>query len=428
MKHFIQKEIQAFDTFDKNGKRLIIVNLLYSMVFPFVIIFSTAFVNRATGNQVIAIINSFGFVAGMVAGNFTNGNLLQKGINIRYLFSVGMFLSIASTFLMMLLVKASIGGYIFFYGFFSGLGSGLYWSNRQFLSLLVTTEDNRNFFSSLDQFFIVFFNAVIPFLFGTVVIGIGRNTGWFDEIRAYQLMAAFMVLLIVYAMVLIIRSTFTSPEIKRFNYFRFSKLWQLHRIFAMLFGFVSGGFLFFMPLLILNVAGDETVLGKIEITMAIISVTVIYTLGRITAAKHRAKMMFTGALVVISGGIILSSTILNNQMIAELFKISFIGVIVMKICQVIAEPVINVAYASTKLSNFEKASKIESRDSYTYVFDNEMFVGLGRILGGVVFIVLNYWVSPIGALQYVFIILGLLQIITALIIKKVTGIKVNTDN
>jgi len=423
MNKFIRKEIEAFDTFDKNGKRLIIVNLLYSMVFPFVIIFSTAFINRATGNQVIAVYNSFGFVAGMIAGNFGNGKLLQKGMNIRYLFSAGMFFSIASTFLMMLLVKASIGGYIIFFGFFSGLGSGLYWSNRQFLSFMVTNEENRNFFSSLDQFFVVFFNAVIPFLFGTLFISLGRETGWFDEIRAYQLMAAFMVVLILYAITLILKSSFTSPVIKKFVHFRFSKLWQLHRVFALLFGFVSGGFLFFMPLLILNVAGDETVLGKIELTMAIISVSVIYTLGRITAAKHRSKMMFIGALVVIAGGLFLSSTIKTGETFLDLVKYSFLGVIVMKICQVTAEPVINVAYASTKLSNFEKASKIEDRDSYTYVFDNEIFVGIGRILGGVLFIMLNNYISPIGALQYVFVILGGLQIITSLIIKKVTAIK-----
>jgi YQGE family putative transporter len=425
IRKFIQNEIRAFDTFDSNGKRLIIVNLLYAMVFPFVIIFSTAYINRATGNQVIAIINSFGFVGGMVAGNFSNGKLLQKGINIRYLFSAGMFFSIASTFLMMLFVKSSIGGYIIFYGFFSGLGSGLYWSNRQFLSLLVTNEENRNFFASLDQFFIIFFNAIIPFLFGTLFISLGRETGWFDEIMAYQLMAAFMVVLILYAIRLILKSTFASPEIKKFVHFRFSKLWQLHRVFALLFGFVSGGFLFFMPLLILNVAGDETVLGKIELTMAIVSVSVIYTLGRITAVNHRSKMMFVGALVVVAGGFFLSSTINNDKMFLELVKYSFLGVIIMKICQVAAEPVINVAYASTKLSNFEKATKIENRDSYTYVFDNEVFVGVGRIMGGLVFISLNYWVSSIGALQYIFIILGLLQIITSLIIKKVTAIKVS---
>jgi len=426
MKNFIQKEIRAFDTFDKNGKRLIIVNLLYSMVFPFVIVFSTAFVNRATGNQVMAVVNSFGFVAGMVAGNFINGKLLQRGINIRYLFSIGMFLSIASTFLMMLLVKPNIGVYIIFFGFFSGLGSGLFWSNRQFLSFLVTNEDNRNFFASLDQFFIVFFNALVPFVFGTLIIGLGRKTGWFDEIWAYRLTAAVMVMLIGYAMALILKSSFTSPVIKRFNYFSFSKIWQMHRVFALLFGLVSGGFLFFMPLLILNVAGDETVLGKIELSMALISVMVIYTLGRITAAKHRPKMMFFGALVVIAGGLVLSQTIMNEELVFNVFKISFLGVIIMKISQVTAEPVINMAYASTKLSDFEKAAAIENRDSYTYVFDNELFVGLGRIFSGILFITLNNLISSIGALQYVFIILGLLQIITALIIKKLTNVRISS--
>jgi MFS transporter, YQGE family, putative transporter len=421
---FIKKEAKAFDTFDKDGKRLIVVNILYAMVFPFIILFSTAFVNRATGDQVIAVVNGFGFGIGLILGNLTNGLLLQRKADIRWLFSVGMFLSIASTFLMMLLVDHTIGFYIIFYGLFSGFGSGLYWSNRQFLSFLVTKEDNRNFFASLDQFFIIFFNAFIPFFFGTIIIMFGRRTGLFDEILAYQGVAAIMVVLMIYAMILVLKSNFKSPEMKRFTFWKFCKQWKMHRILVALVGFVQSGFMYFIPLLILNIAGDETVLGKIELTTALISVTVIYILGRITAAKHRSKLMLIGAAVVTLGGIIVSFTIENHELVLTVVKVSFLGVIAMKVCQVIADPIINIAFTSTNLSDIEKASKIENRVSYTYVFDNEIFLTVGRILGGLVFIVINYAFSPMAALQYIFIILGVFQILSSILVKKLTAIKV----
>lgn len=424
MVNFIKKETKAFDTFDKDGKRLIIVNILYAMVFPFIFLFSTAFVNRATGDQVIAIINGFGFGAGLILGNFTNGMLLIRKADIRWLFAGGMFLSIASTFVMMLFVDHTIGFYIFFYGMFSGFGSGFYWSNRQYLSYLVTNEENRNFYASLDQFFIIFFNAFIPFFFGTIIIMFGRRTGLFDEIQAYQGVAALMVLMIIYAVILVLKSNFKSPEMKRFTFWRFCRLWNTHRILVVLVGFVQSGFMYFIYLLILNVAGDETVLGKIELTTALISVLVIYILGRVTAAKHRSTLMMIGAAVVTLGGVIVSFTIENNEILFSIAKISFLGIIAMKICQVIAEPIINIAYSSTNLSDIEKASKIENRVGYTYIFDNEIFMNIGRGVGGLLFIIINYALSPMAALQYIFIILGVFQVLSSVLIKKLTAIKV----
>ncbi len=425
MINFIKKEIKAYDTFDADGKRLIIVNILYAMVFPFIIIFSTAFVNRATGDQAIAIVNSFGFGAGLILGNLTNGLLLRRNVDIRILFSIGLFLSMASTFLMMVFVDQTIGYAIFFYGLAAGYGNGFYWSNRQFISYLVTNESNRNFFASVDYFFITFFNAFIPFLFGTIVIWLGRKTGWYDEILAYRGFAAIMMLLMVYTVVLTLRSSFKSPKLSRFTYFKFNRLWRKHRILITLVGFVQSGFMFFIPLLILNVAGDETVLGKIEVTIALVSITVIYILGRVTSAKHRTKIMLLGAGFLTIGGVVVALTIDNHQLIFDIMKISFVGVVVMKIFQVTAEPFINMAFAATNLSDIEKASKIENRDSYTYVFDNDIFMNFGRIFGGVCFLILNYLLSPIAALQYIFIILGLSQVFSSILIKKLTAIPVS---
>ena len=105
-------------------------------------------------------------------------------------------------------------------------------------------------------------------------------------------------------------------------------------------------------------------------------------------------------------------------------KISFFGVVIMKIFQVAAEPIINVAFASTNLSDIEIASKSQHRDSYAYVFDNDIFMNLGRIAGGTLFILLNYLISPLGALKYVFIILGISQLVSAILIKRLNNVPV----
>lgn len=141
---------------------------------------------------------------------------------------------------------------------------------------------------------------------------LGRTTGWYDEIFAYQAVAGIMVILMIYAVVLVLKSSFTSPVINKFIYNKFHRVWNKHRVLVLLFGFLQSGFMYFIPLLILNVAGDETVLGKIELSTVIFSVITIYILGRITTPKHRSKMMFFGALLIIAGGGILAFTV-NNQ-------------------------------------------------------------------------------------------------------------------
>jgi YQGE family putative transporter len=183
--------------------------------------------------------------------------------------------------------------------------------------------------------------------------------------------------------------------------------------------------MFFIPLLILNVAGDETVLGKIEVTIALVSITVVYILGRITTDKHRSKMMLVGALLIITGGVIVAFTIQNDAVIFSLVKVSFLGIVLMKIFQVSAEPIINVSFAATNLSDIEKASAIQKRDSYSYVFDNDIFMNTGRIAGGVLFLLLNYLLSPIQALQFIFIILGVFQLVSSVLVKKLNRVKLS---
>lgn len=138
-------------------------------------------------------------------------------------------------------------------------------------------------------------------------------------------------------------------------------------------------------------------------------------------------MMLAGALIIIFGGTVLSFTIHNQNIIFSVMKISFMGVIIMKASQLIAEPLIIMSYSVTKLSNMKEVTKIEKRDSYTYVFDNEITMNLGKTIGGMLFIAINFWISPLGALQLIFIILGSLQIITSILVNKLTALRVKSN-
>ena len=346
---------------------------------------------------------------------------MKKLLNIRYLFSIGILLTVIPLCILMFFGKDA-GLFVIIYGFMVGIGNGIYWSCRNFLTVLVTEENNRNFFTSVEQFIIIFFNALIPLLFGTLVLGNNTDEGY--KMNAYKYTSLVVIFTNLFACGLILKSNFKSPEIQRFIYPKFAKIWNVQRVLTFFVGMVESGFMVLMTLLILTVAGDESVLGKIEFTTAIISVISIYIVGRISKPEHRSKIMFAGASFLIVGGITLALTVTKSEKIFNLFAISFLGVVIMKVCQVIADPMIHSSFRATYLSNIEKASIQEKRDSYTFIMDNEYFMNGGRIFGGLVFVLLTTYISKMIALQYTFIILALLQLISSYLIKKTARLSV----
>jgi YQGE family putative transporter len=203
---------------------------------------------------------------------------------------------------------------------------------------------------------------------------------------------------------------------------------------------VESGFMVLMTLLILTVAGDESVLGKIEFTTAILSIISIYIVGRISKPHHRGRIMLAGATSLIIGGMVLVFTITNQNLIFGI-TISFLGVIMMKISQVVADPMVHSSFRATYISSCDKMSVNENRDSYSYIMDNEYFMNGGRIFGGFVFLVTTYLFykasngiggisealsvnnHDVSALRFTFIILAILQLISAFLVQRINKVK-----
>jgi YQGE family putative transporter len=417
MINIIQKEREAFNVFSADAKRLITVNLIYALAFPFIIIFGTAFIRRATGgDNSLSIIYNWGFFLGLIIGYFITGVILKsKWMNIRFLFALGLLLTVIPLCVLMFYGR-NAGYFVIVYGLLVGAGNGIYWSCRNFITLLVTTDENRTFFASVEQFIIIFCNALIPLLFGTFILG--SNSDEEFKLNAYKYTSLVVIATNLIACGFILKSNFRNPEIKKFLYTRFNRIWNIQRLLTFFVGMVESGFMVLMTLLILTVAGDEAVLGKIEFTTAIISIISIYIVGRMAKPRHRSRIMLAGAASLIIGGITLALTVTSSDKIFGVIAVSFLGVIVMKVCQVIADPMVHSAFRATYLTNAEKSSLTQKRDSYTYIMDNEYFMNGGRIFGGLIFLLLTTYISDISALRFTFIILAIMQLFSAYLIRK----------
>lgn len=448
MTNLVKKELAAFNVFGADAKRMLFINLVYHLAFPFIIVFGSAFVLRITGgNNALPIIYNWGFFIGLILGYLFNGQLMKLGFNIRPLFVIGMMLSVVPLSILMLFGREAGYG-VFFYGTALGVGNGIYWSCRNFLTMLVTTDANRNFFASVEQFIIIFFNALIPLLFGTFILG--SHASEEAKLAAYRYTSVGVVGITVIAAWMIIRSNFRNPVITRFIYLKFGSIWNIQRLLSFLVGTVESGFMVLMTLLILNVAGDESVLGKIEFGAALVSILSIYIVGRISRPQHRPYIMLAGATSLVIGGTVLAFTITSKEMLFGFATLSFLGVVLMKICQVVADPMIHSSYRATYLTSIEQSSLIEKKDSYSFVMDNEYFINGGRIFGGLLFLILATLMTGglqsfaaaagqgffplldtlasssqkggegvINALRYTFIALALLQLFSAFLIYRI---------
>lgn len=441
LKKIIEKEIAAFDILGANAKRLLAANFIYALAFPFIIVFGSAFILRATdGDKIMTIFYNWGFFAGLIIGYYLTGSILKnKVMNIKVLFSVGILLTVIPLCVLMFFGKES-GYLVILYGFLIGIGNGIYWSCRNFLTLLVTTNDNLNLYTSVEQFIIIFCNALVPLLFGTFVLGntVDENT----KMEMYKYTSLVVIATNLIACWLVLKSDFKNPEIKKFMYFKFGKQWQLQRILTFCVGMVESGFMVLMTLLILTVAGDESVLGKIEFSTALLSIISIYIVGRISKPHHRGRIMLAGAISLVIGGTVLVFTITNQNLFLG-FSISFLGVILMKISQVIADPMVHSAFRATYISSCDKMSVVEKRDSYSYIMDNEYFMNGGRIFGGFVFLVATYLFykagegvgglsealsvnnSDVSALRFTFVILAIMQLVSAFLVEKINKSPLN---
>ncbi len=405
--NFISKQKKGFSLFNSDAKDLLRLNLMYHLVFPIIMIFIQAYLWGDTKDARINIVYTLGSFGGNYVGYLVNAFLLRK-ISIKPMFYIGLILSVLPMVLIVYFVDIQLSNIVWF-GLLFGIGTGMYYSCRNFLSYLVTNEESRNFFAGMEQFIIITSNFITPFLFGFIIIGLGEKTGWYEKETIYQIGMGLSMLMMFLTWFIIRRTSFKSPPISRFFYFKFHKIWNYQRFLSLFVGTVETGIYMLMALLILNVVGGESALGLIESLSTIFSALVVYFVSKTSKPEHRPKIILAGVISITIGGAFLG------------IEYSVIGVLVLKIFQIIADPLIHSSYRATWWSVIEYVSKTEKKSEYSYMLDTELFINIGRALGGSILLFMLIKGIEINlALRYIFLILALLQFISYALIKYLT--------
>ena len=396
MANQLTKELSFFKGHPLSMKALLLTNLIYGMVTPIIELFIGAYIMRNSEDISLVVIFQLAIYTGIPLTFMINGFLLNY-IPISRLYSLGMLLSGVSMTAMMMLNNLSTFG-VFMAGLIMGLSYGFFWANRDFLALNTTKDGNRNYYYGIETFFYTVTGIGIPLLAGGFIAATDKN-GWFggNVNVAYYIITAFVFALSAFASVLVHNGQFQNPKKAPFLFFNFDKLWNKMLRLAALKGVAQGYIVTAPTMLVMTHVGKEGSLGLIQGVAAAVSAVLLYILGRVTTPAHRVLIYGIGCTLFVLGA-------LFN---AVLF--SAVGVILFILCLLFARPLLDIAYFPIQLKVIDVVAEIEKRNEFTYIFNHELGLYVGRLFGCGLFIVLARYVSVDIALRYALLVIAVVH-------------------
>jgi MFS transporter, YQGE family, putative transporter len=399
MRKKILTEYAFFLTMPWNMRVLLITNMIYAFVLPVIEIFVGAYIMRSSDDPKIVAIYQLTVYTGIPVTFLINGYLLNR-FKVANLYSVGMLLSGLSMMLMMSLDTLSIAG-VGIAGLLMGASFGLFWANRDFLTLNNTNDTNRNYYYGLETFFYTLTAIIVPFTIGSFLIYSGSR-GWFGGNigKAYKMVTIAVLALTILSSIVVHKGTFKNPALKKFIYFKFDILWYKMLVLAGLKGLCQGYLTIAPAILVMRLVGNEGSLGAVQSISGVITALSIYILGRLTGPQHRIYIFAAGYLIFLIG------TLVNGILF------SAVGVMVFVLCKVLFQPLHDIAYFPIQMKVINVLAAKEKRNEFSYIFNHEFGLYVGRFLGLVMFIWLAFYVSETFALKYALIIVGFIQLLS----------------
>lgn len=386
-------EFQVFQSYPRNMRVLLITNLIYAFVLPVIEIFIGAYVMRNSNDVKMVIAYQLAVYTGIPFTFLVNGWLLQR-INIKRLYSLGMLLSGVSMVCMMSLTELTISGLVVT-GLLMGMSFGLYWSNRDFLALSSTRDDNRNYYYGLETFFATNIGIVIPVSIGAFISSFGDEAN-----QAYQIITGLVFVLAIIASWVIHTGKFENPPRTPFIYFRFHWLWNRMQFLAVLKGIGQGYIVTAPAMLVMTLLGKEGSLGLLQTVGGVLSAVLLYILGRTALPRHRIYIFAAGLVLFVVGAV--PNALFYNAA----------GVLVFMLCIVLGRPLQDIAYFTIQMHVIDTVALLENRNKYSYIFSQEFGFYIGRFAGCGLFLLLAYQVSNTFALRYALLIIGIIQLLS----------------
>ncbi len=401
-----------FRVFNTNARKLILVNFIIGLFNPFYIIFANTFIfTSSKGNLSLNLIFSCCSFLGLVFGFILNGYFLRY-IHVKRQLIAGILILFLAIVVMFLLPNGSVNiNWVIFLGLFSGIGNGIYWSSRNYLTVVNTNNSNRDFFAGIDFILISVGRIITPLIVG-IYIGEGIKLGWISHQFAYRSTLIIAFLLIVSATFILLPRKYKTAKPNKYFYFKYSKLWGNARKMFFVLGSFQGAVTALPPVIIMKFLGNESAVGLYTSICYFIAITTVYIISKKSSIQHRSKILKYTAIALISGAILFILLIHSNSYMATACLIVILF---------LTEPLFGFPARASFMKALDELKYIENRDTYTYVVDVEIFTGIGRISSLLIFFTLYIYLPIFIALSIYISYVSLLQLTNIRHSKKLNG-------
>jgi MFS transporter, YQGE family, putative transporter len=388
-------EYRYFLTMPRNFRILLITNMVYAFVLPIIEIFVVAYIMRSSNDPVKAIVYYMTVYTGIPVTFFINGYLL-KLFPVSRLYSFGMLLSGISMVIMMNLKELSTIG-LALSGILMGASFGFFWSNRDFLALSTTNDENRNYYYGLETFFYTITAIIVPAAIGAFLV---YSATWFggNIAHSYKIVTIGVFILTIISSIIIHQGSFKNPSLNQFMYFKFDRLWNKMLALALLKGLAQGYLVTAPAILVMRLIGNEKSLGLIQSICGILTAVLLYILGRVTLPKHRIYVFSIGY------GIFLIGSLFNGILYTGT------GVMIFVLSIVLFRPLHDITYFPIQMKVINVISEKEHRSEFAYIFNHEFGLYIGRFLGLGLFVLMANSISEMAALNYSIVFIAIVQL------------------
>lgn len=412
IKRLFEEEVAKFDIFAPGTKKLIWSNLLFGLFNPFYFIFSNTFIFHNTKGNLEYNLIFCGFTfSGIITGFLINGFLLRK-FHVKNQLIIGeLLLFISITTLFFLPSHFLTGISISCFGLFAGIGSGFYWSSRNYLTVVYTHDSNRDFFAGLDYILISSGRIITPFVVG-IYLGESIKHGLFSPQVAYSSTLIFAFVAILLSSLMVIHEKYKTAQTHKFIYISYHRIWNNSRWLITLLGFFQGAIFVIPPVFIMKYIGNETTVGTINSISYILAITIVYVVSSRSRTEHRTRIMAIAASILLTGAVVFSIFISFYSMLATTVLIFLMF---------IAEPIINFPARASVMKAIDDLKHVENRDDYSYLFDIEFFAAIGRVVSMGLFYILYIYFSTSVALAIYVLSVALLQFLIIPLSKRING-------
>lgn len=359
-------EIGHFKALTPNVRLILLSYSFFLAANPLLYIFINAYLWRSTNNNLWAIVAyNTGQVVGLPLGFYFNGALLKK-VHVKTLYLAGTVLQGLTAFLVVI-VPTTTNSYISLLGLLFGIGAGLYWANKNYLSLQLTKNSNRIYYNSLEQSVDLLINLVVPAATGWFIV-FGENVINLSLSSTYKIVMGISFVLLSISGLFVKLSKIEDVDVSHLLLKNPSRDWQFIRLFNFIYNTGIGLSLIISSVLVLVLVGGEGVLGTLQTLTTLVAAFFAYAIGRKSKTSSAWKLVGVGSLIFLGGALFL----------AGLFN--WVGGLIYSLVTTL---VWSIQWGPSYTVEMEMMDKEETNPlkQYSYVCDNELYFNVGRIVG-----------------------------------------------